>query len=281
MIKIKQINAEYVKPVKLQTGEGEDKREIKGANVFAELYCNCYIIARRRSGKTTVLNHIVKACCTKETTVIVFCSTVDKDRNHLSIKQYCKKAGIPYVGYTSMKNDNIDILDVLIKKFEDEAKQIEESDEDEDDEPQKGKGMVLFDESDESEAEDKPRKCKYKAPKYLLIFDDLSNELKSPTLTKLLKNGRHWELKILVSSQYVHDLQPQSIKQMDYALIFKGEPNEKLEKIYKDLDLSIDFNVFTKIYHHATEKKFSFLFIDVRQDKFRRNFSHLYNLQNI
>jgi hypothetical protein len=280
MIKVKQINAEYVRPVKLQVGEG-DKRPIKGANLFTEIYANILIVAKKKSGKTTVELKIVKDCCTKETTVIVFCSTVDKDKNHLAIKQYCKRAGIPYVAYTSMKEEDIDVLDVLIKKLQEDAKQPE-SDSEEEEEQQKGKGMILFDESDESdEEEERPRKCKFNAPEYMLIFDDISAELKSKVLTKLCKMNRHFKTKIIISTQYIHDVLPETIRQQDYCLVFKGESLEKLQKIHKDLDLSIEFEKFVKIYHNATQAKFSFLYIDARSEEFRRCFTHLYKIENI
>jgi len=280
-IRVKQINNAYVHPVKLQTGEGEDDREVKGKHLFPEIYANILIVAKKKSGKSCVIGKIVKDCCTKETTVIVFCSTVQKDTVHLSIKQYCKRAGIPYVAYTSMKKEDVDVLDVLIKKLQEEAKQ-QESESEEDDEIQKGKGMILFDESDESDDEEiKPRKSKYKAPEYILIFDDISAELKSKVLTKLCKMNRHFRLKIVISTQYIHDVLPETIRQMDYCLVFKGESEDKLQKIHKDLDLSIDFEKFVKIYHNATKEKFSFLYIDARSEVFRRNFTHLYKIENI
>ena len=246
MIRIKKVNDQVVKPVKFITGAGDDNRPIKGEDLFSEIYCNTYICARKKSGKSSVLFKIVKECATKETTVIVFCSTVDKDRIHLAIKKYCKMTGIPYIGYTSTKEEDVDVLNTFIHKLQEEAKPKEDSPSDEEQEPVKNTHkFLMFGDSDDSSGEERPtKKPKYKAPKYLIIFDDLSNELKSPTLTRLLKMNRHWESKIFVSTQYVHDLPIQSIKQCDYALIFRGQPLDKLQKLYRDLDLSIDFELF-------------------------------------
>ena len=278
MIRVKKVNNQVVKPVKFITGRGDDKRPIKGADLFSEIYCNTYICARKKSGKSSVLFKIVKECATKETTVIVFASTVDKDRIHIAIKKYCKMANIPYLGYTSMKEDDVDILDTFIHKLQEEAKPKEDSDSEAD--INESHPLIMFDDSD-SEGEKKERKPKYNAPKYLIIFDDLSNELKSTNLTRLLKMNRHWESKIFVSTQYVHDLPIQSIKQCDYALIFRGQPLDKLQKLYRDLDLSIDFELFQQIYHSATQEPYSFLYIDRNNDSFRRNFNYEYDLKNI
>ena len=45
----------------------------------------------------------------------------------------------------------------------------------------------------------KQRKSKYRAP-------DLSTELKSRSLLALLKKNRHYRSKLIISSQWLHDL---------------------------------------------------------------------------
>ena len=91
MISIKKINNEVVKPI-IVHGKGfeVDKRPIKGEKLFSELYANIFICAKKFSGKTVVATKIIKDTCDKNTTVLVFCSTVDKDMNHKKIKQLCK-----------------------------------------------------------------------------------------------------------------------------------------------------------------------------------------------
>ena len=278
-IKLKQINSEYVKPVKYTDGKVVDSRPIKGASLFEEIYSNIIIFAKKKSGKTTTLNKIVRDCATTDTTVMVFASTLDKDRNHISIKQYCKSHRIPYIGYTSMKDDDIDIIDVLLQKLKAEAAEEEQSDSEEDEIviPKKEQ-IVLFESDEDSEDEPKRRKNKFQAPQYLIILDDLSNELKSKVLTTLTKQNRHYKCKIIISTQYCCDVLPETIKQCDYALIFKGESKEKLQKIHGNLDLALDFDVFEEIYHNATKEKFSFLYISARTEEYRRNFTHKYTI---
>src|SRR6185437_11733738 len=67
----------------------------------------------------------------------------------------------------------------------------------------------------------KERVSKYQAPEYIIIFDDLSSELKSRSLLSLLKFNRHFKSKLIISSQWLHDLLPESRKQIDLFLIFK------------------------------------------------------------
>jgi hypothetical protein len=116
----------------------------------------------------------------------------------------------------------------------------------------------------------------YQAPEYMLIFDDLSHELKLPSLVSLLKKNRHYKLKVLLSSQYLNDLKPESIKQLDYLLLFKGQSDDKLQKVIRDADLAIDLSTLKTIYDDATREDFGFLYVDVRNDQFRKNFSKMY-----
>ena len=115
---------------------------------------------------------------------------------------------------------------------------------------------------------------------YIIVFDDLSSELKSRSLLSLLKQNRHYKSKVILSSQYLNDLLPESRKQMDLFLIFKGFPIKKMQEIYKDCDSGIPFELFLKIYQKATKKPHSFMYIDSRSDQFRRNFNEQFLISN-
>lgn len=111
------------------------------------------------------------------------------------------------------------------------------------------------------------------APAKVFIFDDLGSELRHPSITQLLKTNRHEESKVILSSQYITDLQPQAIKQLDFCMLFKAFGEEKLLRMYELFDLSIPWSVFHTIYRVATNAPFSFLYIDVRSERFRKNFN--------
>jgi hypothetical protein len=122
--------------------------------------------------------------------------------------------------------------------------------------------------------EDKPKKKRKLACENLFIFDDISSEIKSnKTIFSLLKQNRHYKSKVIISSQYIHDIPPQARLQTDYFLVFQGINVEKLDIIYKDADVNITFEEFVELYMKATEDKYNFLYIDVRNSTFRKNFN--------
>lgn len=121
-------------------------------------------------------------------------------------------------------------------------------------------------------------KDKYRSPEYLIILDDLSSELKYPSITSLLKKNRHFKCKVIISSQYLNDLKPEALKQLDYFILFKGMSDDKLERVIRDGDINIDFPLLKKLYEHATAEPFNFLYISTREDQYRKNFNQLYNI---
>ena len=267
MVGLTRINREEVTAVPQL--EKVDNRPIKGSKLFPEIFANIFLCARKKSGKTSTIFKIIKECCGKNTTVLAFVSTLHKDANWKTIQKYCDQKDIPFIGYTSMQEDGINHLEQFVEAQQRQPEVPPEA---------IRNPPVRFDEETDETEDTKPKKSKFRSPEYLIIFDDLSNELKAPALTTLLKKNRHFQSKIIVSSQYLNDLPPQSRKQMDNILIFKGQPDKKLDEIRRDFDIAIDPEQFQEIYKTATEAKFSFLYIDRFDDSFRRNFTHLFDL---
>ena len=114
----------------------------------------------------------------------------------------------------------------------------------------------------EESIERKPRKPKRLAPEYVFIFDDLGSDLRHASITQLFKTSRHYKAKVIVSSQYIHDLWNACIKNLDYTLIFKSFSREKLLVLFEALDLSIEFELFEQFYLDATAQPFNFLYVD-------------------
>jgi hypothetical protein len=132
----------------------------------------------------------------------------------------------------------------------------------------------------EKAIERKERKPKRLSPEYVFIFDDLGNDLRHQSITQLFKTSRHYKAKVIVSSQYIHDLSNSCIKNLDYTLIFKSFNREKLLVLFEALDLSIDFELFEQLYLDATAEPFNFLYVDSRENTYRKNFNKEYLLKD-
>ncbi|MDR3571311.1 MAG: hypothetical protein P4L81_03885 [Candidatus Pacebacteria bacterium] len=262
---VKKINDEVVKPIPLLTQP--DKRPIKGSDLFPELYANVFFCAKKKSGKTVALCRSIRKCCGPKTKIMVFSSTFHRDPNWTTMKLWAQKKGVPLQGYTSLVDDDgTNLLGDLIKGL-----QAEDDDEEEE---QRG----LLDSSDEEEEKERP--AKYQAPEWIFVLDDLSDELKKPIIATFLKKNRHFKSKVFVSSQYMNDLFPAARKQLDYVILFRGHSQKKIDEIHRDVDIHISKEEFYYLYQFATEKPFSFLYLDVRGGTFRRNFNELIELSD-
>jgi len=104
--------------------------------------------------------------------------------------------------------------------------------------------------------------------------------MRSKSISAILKKNRHFKSKCIISSQAITDIDLQGRQQLDYCLLFGGHPKEKLELIYKDLDISIPFELFQQMYHDSTAEKYHFLYVDVRNETFRKDFNNEYNFSS-
>ena len=329
-ITLKKINDKVIKPVK--TVESKEVRPIRGKELFPSTYANVGIIARKRSGKSTVVFNIVKSRAGLNTKVIVFSSTFHKDTVMIEMKKWCKKMKISCEGFTSMKEGKHNILKTFLDRLGDVPEE-EESDGEEIEEKvskKQGRGLTknipvkkLFDGNDsdsESDSDsdrdnfddmnnlskkslelfrfeekvisklfnkkksvptiDEKIDSKYITPEYIIIFDDISQELKDPNLIAFLKRNRHFKADVLLSTQWVHDLKPEQLKQLDYLLLFRGMDLEKLEKIRRDADLTLDLDMLERLYENATKDPFCFLYIDRLTETYRKCFDKQYFIGN-
>ena len=295
------INNIKVKP--LPKDQVEEKKAL-GWRLFPEPYCNIFLCARKKSGKTTTIGTILKHCANEDTMVIIICSTIDMDPDWIAIQELLDERDIPFIKWTSIKdeegNDRIkELLTHWKREQEEEAKALEEE-LDEDGEPKEHDwadpkegeekvydfgftpGQLWTPEGDKGEEEqteqeeEKPKESKYRVPQYIFVFDDASSDLKNPSIKEFLKVNRHSKSKVILSSQYVKDILPEQCKQLDYWLVYQGHTEEVLKKIHKDADLHIDFNQFVKLYNDATKDKYCFLYIDARTGSFRKCFDKQY-----
>ena len=284
-LSIKRINNEDVKPVKF-VEEDKDKRPVAGASLFPEIYSNIFFCARKKSGKTCAIAHIIDKCATKETQIIAFVGTIHRDKTWIAIERMCEDKGIEFTGYTSMKDTTTgedilqSIVDVLKEEVEAKKKGIASGEDTEVSEPQETTDCLTMD-CDPDPKQKKPRKPKFKAPKIIFVFDDLSGELKKPCFTELLKFHRHFLSKVIVSSQYWNDIAVEARRQINYVLLFKGlsESPAKLKEVYDNTGgMGVTFDVFIGIYRFCTAKQFNFMYMGIDDVEFRKNFNYRIDL---
>jgi hypothetical protein len=244
--------------------------------MIPELYANIFICARKKQGKTVLLGNILNRCSTKETHVYFFVSTILKDETYTEILRKLEDKKINYTCYNSMTDEKTGIDN--LKKIVDELKNTPPVVDTPDKQPEREPIVLNFDDTG-IQIKIKIRKPQKIAPKYIFVFDDISAEIKNnPNIKELLKQNRHYLSKVIISSQYVNDIGPDSRAMIDIWLLFGGHSDEKLKEIWESTDPVVDFEIFKKLYEDATSEQFGFLFIDKNTGTYRKKFDQQYIL---
>lgn len=267
MIQETVLNNISVKP--LVNGNAIDEKKIKGSALFPTLHDVIFLCAGRRSGKTSVIAEILKKTSDRKTTFWLFVPTSRVDESWKTLISLLESKGNTVNVFDSIMEGKTNLLDEIVADLSmgDEPPKKEQ--------PLQiqGSGVKLMFEPKESEKKKYEYKPKKLAPKHIFVFDDISQELKNVGLQSLVKKSRHFFATVYISSQYVNDCTPQVLKQLSYFICFRSMTRDKLDHIHKMLDLSIDIEKFYDIYDFATKEPFSFLYCDMKNQSFRKNFN--------
>lgn len=271
MISEKTLNNITVKP--LVDANVLDETKIRGGKFFKEIYNVTYLCSRRKSGKTSVLAEIMKKTTDKKTTFWLFVPTHKIDPSWIQIIDTLRDRGNTVNVFDSFMSGKTNILDEIVADLS--------SPPEEEEKPSASISLLNITSIQPSivrpKATEEKRKYEYKpkklAPLHCFVIDDNSQELKNPALMSLCKKSRHLKASVYISSQYCNDLMPGVLKQLSYFICFRSMTRDKLEHIHRQLDLSIDIEKFYDIYDFATKDEYNFLYIDMRNQTFRKNFN--------
>ena len=265
----KKINNKVVKAIPVDESK-IDTRPLKGVEVCPKDFANIGLFARKGMGKTSNIFHLIQQCMGRDTSVIAFVSTLENDVQWSVIRDYCEKKGNPFIGHTSLIEDGVNMLEAFVHLLQ-KPKETKE-------EEVKVPSLSLFpctpaEPPQEETKVKKLRKTKYQAPEYIIILDDLSTELKMKIVPELLKKNRHFKAKVIVSTQWPNDLAPESLKQLNLLMLWKGLPMLKLEELHEKCAIPVTLEKFVEMYHQATTPAHGFLWIDLDKYTYRMNFT--------
>jgi len=267
MLKYEKCNDITVGPINKEDKNKDYSKTVKGYNMFPHKtpYVNVFVCAKKNSGKTSAINKIINETTDKTTCFWIFCSTHSIDDGWRTIIKNLEDNGNVVNCFDSLLEGKINVLDTIINDIGNPYR-----DEEPEDKKKEAKSIVKF---GEVEKKKKRKKKKPLVPLHMFIFDDFSTFLRDKSISALVKTHRHLKSSVIISSQYLNDIQPQCLLQIDILLCFKSLSEEKLLGIHKSLDLCIDFNKFLDIYRCITEEPYTFMYLNVRSEEIRQNFN--------
>lgn len=264
-------NIKIIKPVKIDHHD----LDAKGKEIQPILYANTLMVARKRSGKTTLLYHCIKHLIDSRTKVLVFCATHNKDEVWTKIKHYLRKHRIQ-----SQFFYNLDDFSEIIAGIEQEMDETQEQEKDHSLQKLLHNVPVVLHNAIVSPDEEKHVKTAEESPavpRYMVVMDDIGLDEARHHIFELAKKNRHLKCKFFVSLQDSLQIKPSVLMQFDYLWLFKGLETDYLKRMYRNISLPIDYEKFEQLYRFVTSIKYMFLNIHLATNKFFINFDEIEN----
>lgn len=267
-----------------------------------------YLLAKRNTGKTTLIYNILKECADPKTIVIMFSGTI-YGRDYSGIRKMLNSKNVGHRSYNSFyidvdgkKKNRLDRLkeltDYLKPRNMDPPEVIDPLGVDEEfanteveepDLPITNFGHHKIMESLKSEDGEIPLHVDWK---YIIVIDDLKEEIQhSPSLAAFMTKSRHVNAMTIISTQNKHHMTPTNTTQFTHVMVGNGTPFNgtscELKELYKDISLRVGYPEFAELYERATApnigetKSRNFFYVDVDNNKFRKNFDIEYNLNTL
>ena len=252
----------------------KDDRKILGSALIPDLYGNLFVIAPQNSGKTQSLQFTLKKTIDKDTTLIGFVSTHKLDPVYIHLKAWLTRHKINHIFYNDIIDDSgINVLDTLLKQLEDGEDDDQDSAVNE-----KDGGSMLIGCNCEQRAEADGRRLKrkkYQTPKWVFLFDDIDRGSlrNNDSLGNFCKKVRHFKAKCIISTQNPLDINPRTYNQANWIWLFGGYSDEMIKRLASTkIPTHLSPEEFLAMYKRYTEKKYSFMYIDVKRNLVGMNF---------
>lgn len=292
MIRIKKINKEVVTPV-IQKAPASAKT-VRNYDQFPLVYNNVCIIARKNSGKSTLIHDSLKKSVDKNTHVIIFSPTFSQDPiYHDHIANMLDSKGVTYEVHPNIFDEE---GNNIVEQFciETEIEMKAEKDAEKARKENKRKKMEKIQNKEDffkqkllnqegGDEEPPPKKKKLMAPRYILIFDDLSSAMRDKQVSKLLTKNKHFKSRIYMCLHNVSNLHPDGMRMVDTMILFPSINEMNLDSIAEKMfithkDDTRHETLFKELYKDATSEPYNFLYFDKASGNFRKNFDSAYEI---
>lgn len=286
------MNTSVINQIKVEpviTKKNHSKRTVRGYDWFPEPYSNTCLLARKMSGKSTVIYRALEECATKGTNVWIFSPTVDVDATYDKMKKMLKKKKCNVICKTHFIENGVDLLHQLLG--------ILSKDDDKDPEAEPKAPTLLFNDNRSFRGipmqggsvqivKRKKKKPKKKTkpglltPEHILVFDDLSSYMRHKSVSRLLTRNRHNKLKVFLSCHSVNNLEPMGLAQIDVFCVFPNISEDKIKELAEKVNITFKSDnkknsCLQKMYDFATERPYNFLYINRNDGTYRKNFNEL------
>jgi hypothetical protein len=252
-----------IKPIK---GVGKTKKNFLGSKLWEHEFPNVAIVARKGSGKSTLIANLLNELDGPNTLITMFAGTHDFDPVYKAVKEkhepiiYDDIGGGAHIAEMIKGIKDYNEMTEALKQAKKEGR------------PEVRKFILTENDIPDDDKIRIPQKLTY-----VNVFDDLdADELSTNELYTLCKKNRHWRTINLISSQAIVDVKPRARKNINVYILFAGIDDANLKRVYNDAKLDVSFEEFKRMYDIATDEKFNFLVVDCFNCIYKKNFTQVF-----
>lgn len=244
---------EKINNIQIQVLKNKNKdKKFVHKDLFNEQFPFIYISSKKNSGKSNLIyNILINMVLPHKSKIYLFSKTYENDNTTINmidkISKYNEIQLFDDLEYENQEGEKYkNILDKLISDIK----------------------------LDIAENKDKLKKLPYTYPRHIFIFDDFSELLKDKVLEGIIKRHRHYLTSFIISSQSYTDLKPNVRNQVNFLILFKEIPINRLKLIYDEKIKGLDYDKFIELYIAATNERYNFLLLNCDDNKdIRQNFN--------
>ena len=265
-----------VKPPRL-VGRG-DELPLKGHELIDQNYCNVFLAAVTRSGKTVTLNHLIKHTIDKRTRVVIFAHTVHIDPTYIDLIKWLERKGIEHVVYTSLTDGKIDNIQTELDIIESNMNTNPKIDN-----IYTAHRTTIYNQfpsiytvhtnasrSTPKIMDESPVVYKDSVPENISILDDLSKTaLRNTRIINLLKESRHYRLRVFISSQGLLHITPDAMQNLWSVYLYKGFSKKQIYQLAERISTSLSPDELWSVYKSITKQKYQFMNMNLTEDTIR------------
>lgn len=274
-----------IQPIKTKD-DPDAAKPIKGKELIPDLYPGSVaLVAKTKSGKTTVIKHLLDHTIDERTSVYIFCSTVDIDEGWIAIVKDLRARRIGVMTWTSMfAGRGLKKVNYLLNLYEMFKREDEVA-------KRQGKQLKGLHElqtapsffgsaatnpvaDPENVGLKEAKEYPDQVPKRVVILDDLAiEELHDASVDTSLKKTRHYKARVFISSQHIMHITKTAFAQLSLVCLWKGFSADYIKRLVDGrLTTSLEFKQFYLLYKEVTKEPYTFLTIYQQEDQLRRKF---------
>lgn len=273
-----------VRPIPVPT-DAQAHIPILGQQLFDQLYGSLFWCASTNSGKTQQIAHFLRHTTDRRCTVFIVCGTLHTDPLWGSIVRMLEKRKIKVVTFDSLKtSDGGDVLSAIVQTMKSELGPGDEAEGSGTLLPPRPKvlfappdGASVFGEPDHPPATKRKKpEPKTRVAKFHLVLDDLPRQaLRGTSMADLLKQNRHYQCRVLLSSQHLVHLAPDAFSNLNRILIGRWFSQSYIQRLWSRINLQVSAPDFFALYQTVVSQPFRFLNIDLRTGDYKVNFGKI------